>query len=57
MAPVEVPFKGEKASFSAIGLSWQMTTKTVLRTGYGIFYDSMGVIYACHPDRLLAIHA
>jgi hypothetical protein len=38
------PFKGEKADFlPRIGLAWQMTPKTILRTGYGIFYDSMGV--------------
>jgi hypothetical protein len=38
------PFKGEKADFlPRIGLAYQITPETILRTGYGIFYDSMGV--------------
>ncbi|MBO0719903.1 MAG: TonB-dependent receptor [Blastocatellia bacterium] len=38
------PFKGEKNNFlPRIGLAWLITPKTVLRTGYGIFYDTLGV--------------
>ncbi len=38
------PFNGESNNFlPRIGLSWQATPKTVVRTGYGIFFDSIGV--------------
>ena len=29
-----------------IGLAYQLTPKTILRTGYGIFYGSIGVLYS-----------
>ena len=38
------PFRGEKRDFlPRVGLAYQLTPKTALRAGYGIFYDSMGV--------------
>jgi Carboxypeptidase regulatory-like domain/TonB dependent receptor-like, beta-barrel len=38
------PFKGEKNNFMPrIGLAWQIDGKTVLRAGYGIFFDTLGV--------------
>lgn len=38
------PFKGEGNDFlPRFGLAYQLTPKTTLRTGYGIFYDTMGV--------------
>jgi hypothetical protein len=38
------PFKGEKNNFMPrIGLAWQLDNKTVLRAGYGIFFDTIGV--------------
>ncbi len=38
------PFPGEKNNFMPrIGLAWQITDKTVLRAGYGIFFDTLGV--------------
>jgi carboxypeptidase family protein/TonB-dependent receptor-like protein len=38
------PFKGEKNNFlPRIGIAWQIGEKTVLRTGFGIFYDTLGV--------------
>ena len=38
------PFKGEKNNFlPRIGLAYQLTPKTVVRAGYGLFYDTLGV--------------
>ena len=38
------PFKGEKDNFlPRVGLAFQINDKTVLRAGYGIFYDTLGV--------------
>ncbi len=38
------PFKGEKNNFlPRIGLAWQPLEKLVVRGGYGIFYDTLGV--------------
>jgi Carboxypeptidase regulatory-like domain/TonB dependent receptor len=38
------PFRGEKNNvLPRIGLAWQINEKTVLRTGYGIFFDTLGV--------------
>ena len=38
------PFRGEGNDFlPRIGLAYQLTSKTMIRTGYGIFYDTMGV--------------
>src|SRR6185503_1945017 len=38
------PFKGEKADFlPRLGLAFALNPATILRTGYGIYYDSMGV--------------
>ena len=38
------PFRGEKRDFlPRIGLAYQLTPKTTVRAGYGIFYDTMGV--------------
>jgi carboxypeptidase family protein len=38
------PFKGEKNNFlPRIGIAWLINEKTVLRTGFGIFYDTLGV--------------
>jgi hypothetical protein len=38
------PFRGEKNNvMPRIGLSFQLTPKTSIRTGYGIFYDTIGV--------------
>jgi carboxypeptidase family protein len=38
------PFKGEKNNFlPRIGIAWQIGDKTILRTGFGIFYDTLGV--------------
>lgn len=38
------PFKGEKNNFMPrIGMAWTITDKTVLRAGYGIFFDTLGV--------------
>jgi hypothetical protein len=38
------PFKSSKNDFlPRIGLAFMLTQKTTVRTGYGIFYDSMGV--------------
>jgi hypothetical protein len=38
------PFAGESNNFMPrIGLAWQATSKTVVRAGYGMFYDSIGV--------------
>jgi hypothetical protein len=37
------PFRGEKNNFMPrIGLAFRITPKTTLRTGYGIFYSSIG---------------
>jgi hypothetical protein len=37
------PFKGEKNNFMPrIGLAWTINQKTVLRAGFGIFYDTLG---------------
>jgi hypothetical protein len=37
------PFRGEKNNFMPrIGLSFQVNPQTTLRTGYGIFYNSIG---------------
>jgi hypothetical protein len=38
------PFRGEKNNFlPRIGIAYQLTPKTTLRTGYGIYYDTLGV--------------
>jgi hypothetical protein len=38
------PFRGEKNNvLPRIGLAWQINEKTVLRTGYGFFFDTLGV--------------
>ncbi len=38
------PFGGEKNNFMPrLGLAWQINDKTVLRAGYGIFFDTLGV--------------
>ena len=38
------PFKGEKNNFlPRIGLAWQPLEKLVVRGGYGLFYDTLGV--------------
>jgi len=38
------PFAGEKANvMPRIGLACQITSGTILRAGYGLFYDSIGV--------------
>lgn len=38
------PFKTDKTNFlPRIGFSWAVTPKTVLRGGYGIFYDLVGI--------------
>jgi hypothetical protein len=38
------PFDGESNNFMPrIGLAYQLSQKTVLRAGYGLFYDSIGV--------------
>ena len=38
------PFKGEKNNFlPRFGLAWQPLEKLVVRGGYGIFYDTLGV--------------
>jgi len=38
------PWSGESNNFMPrIGLAWQIDPKTVLRAGFGLFYDSIGV--------------
>jgi hypothetical protein len=38
------PFPGERNNFMPrLGLAWQVTDKTVVRAGYGIFFDTLGV--------------
>jgi hypothetical protein len=38
------PFQGEKNNFMPrIGLAWQVTPKTTIRAGYGMYFDSIGV--------------
>jgi len=38
------PFEGEKNNFMPrLGLAWTIDQKTVLRAGFGIFYDTLGV--------------
>jgi hypothetical protein len=38
------PFEGRKTNFlPRIGVAYSMTPSTVLRTGYGIYYDTIGV--------------
>ncbi len=38
------PFKGEKNNFlPRFGLAWQPSDKLVVRGGYGLFYDTLGV--------------
>jgi Carboxypeptidase regulatory-like domain/TonB dependent receptor len=38
------PFRGEKNNvLPRIGLAWAINEKTVLRTGYGFFFDTIGV--------------
>lgn len=38
------PFKGERNNFMPrIGLAYQLTQKTTLRAGYGIYFDTIGV--------------
>jgi len=38
------PFQGESNNFMPrIGLAWQLNPRTVLRAGYGMFHDSIGV--------------
>lgn len=38
------PFRGEKNNFlPRIGFAYQIDDKTVLRAGYGIYYDTLGV--------------
>jgi hypothetical protein len=38
------PFRGERNNFMPrLGLAWALNQKTVLRTGYGMFYDTLGV--------------
>jgi hypothetical protein len=38
------PFKGEKNNFlPRFGLAWQPTERLVVRGGYGIYYDTLGV--------------
>ncbi|MEK7407805.1 MAG: carboxypeptidase-like regulatory domain-containing protein, partial [Acidobacteriota bacterium] len=37
-------WRGDKNNFSPrIGLAFQLTPKTIIRTGYGIFFDTMGI--------------
>ncbi|MDQ6699109.1 MAG: TonB-dependent receptor, partial [Acidobacteriota bacterium] len=39
-------WKGQAGHFEPrVGVAYQITPKTVLRTGYGIFYGSIGVLY------------
>jgi hypothetical protein len=38
------PFRGEKNNFlPRFGFAYQLTAKTVVRGGYGLYYDSLGV--------------
>ena len=37
------PFKSQSNVMPRIGLAYQLTQSTVLRTGYGIYYDTIGV--------------
>jgi hypothetical protein len=38
------PFSGEKNNFlPRIGIAYQLTPKTTVRTGFGIYYDTLGV--------------
>lgn len=38
------PFRGEKNNLMPrIGLAWQATPKTTIRSGYGIYFDTIGV--------------
>jgi hypothetical protein len=38
------PYPGEKNNFlPRIGFAWQVGTKTVVRGGYGLYFDSLGV--------------
>lgn len=37
-------FSSDKNNFAPrVGLAWQVTPKTVVRAGYGIFYDQLGI--------------
>ena len=52
-------WEGQAIAFlPRIGLAYQLTPKTVLRTGYGIFYGSIGA-FKDHfqPGRLQPVHA
>ncbi len=41
------PFQGEKLNFAPrIGLAYQLNPKTVLRAGYGIFHNPIGIHYS-----------
>jgi hypothetical protein len=38
------PFRSRKTNFMPrVGLAYQLTSKTILRSGYGIFYDTVGI--------------
>lgn len=38
------PYTGENNNFMPrIGLAWQVLPRTIIRTGFGLFYDSIGV--------------
>lgn len=38
------PFRGERNNFMPrLGLAWQVRPRTVLRAGYGLFFDTIGV--------------
>ncbi|MEP7364320.1 MAG: carboxypeptidase-like regulatory domain-containing protein [Acidobacteriota bacterium] len=38
------PYNGESNNFMPrIGLAWQIQPQTIIRTGFGLFYDSIGV--------------
>ena len=38
------PLRGEKNNIlPRVGLAWRLTQKTVLRAGYGLFFDTLGV--------------